>query len=296
MERKKKLIDLFNNLNLYNELNRLILDYEKSILWETFALSTWPLTSQPTAICTYDQQLYICDSKQILIYKTNGMVKINFSLLRPDGIDIYEQLIYVADKDNVTILNFNLDILFSWKLPSNGLTYRSLKVDNHIVYLVIEGNQIFLCKEQDGRVLEKWGKVRSSSKDGEFNNPCGFTLNNKYLYICDSMNHRVQILNKKENGKFITKWGNGTESTEVGSFSNPYSIFYHIEEEIFYVGDQNSIQLFTKDNFCLQRIGDFTTGKEQFQFNYISGLCIVDERLFVCDSNNSIIQILSRQK
>jgi len=165
-----------------------------------------------------------------------------------------------------------------------------------IGYLTIDGfHQIFLCNNQDGKVLKKWGTVNSGSKHGEFNYPYGITVNNTYVYVCDCYNHRIQIL-IKENGNFFHQWGKGQSSTKKGQFSYPGSIFYHILEEMFYIGDWYSVQLFTKENICIQRIGDTTTGNKMNQFNYGYGLSVCDDQLYVCDRNNKRIQIFRRIK
>jgi len=124
-------------------------------------------------------------------------------------------LVYIAGVTHVTILNLNLEIISSWKLPAlptPSLNFRGLKVENTIIYLTVDGiHQIFLCNTVDGKILNKWGSVYGhiyfGLKHGEFSHPRGLTLNNKYTYICDCFNHRIQILTK-EKGHFISQWGN----------------------------------------------------------------------------------------
>jgi len=132
-------------------------------------------------------------------------------------------------------------------------------------------------------------------EDGRFDSPCGITVNNKYSYICDLNNHRVQLLHK-ENGTFYYKLGTEALSSKLGGFAFPYSIFYHAFEEILYVGDQYSLQLFIKENNyeCIQRIGDTESGSMSNQFCYICGICEIDDYLYLSDCNNYRIQILGR--
>jgi len=132
-----------------------------------------------------------------------GYLKINSSLLSPSGIDIDEEnsILYIADKTRVTRLNLKLEFLSSWEFPKQrefGWIFRGLKLDSNTVSLTIHGlHQIFLCNCQDGKILKEFGTVFSGTKDGEFHYPYGLTVDNKYVYICDNENHRVQILTKE---------------------------------------------------------------------------------------------------
>jgi len=181
--------------------------------------------------------------------------------------------------------------LSTWKLADLTGNFRGLKIDGIILYLTIEEiNQIFLCNPSDGKILNLYGTINRGSQPGEFTYPFGITVNNKYVYICDNENHRIQILNK-ENGKFSHQWGSGERSWEKGQFMYPYSIYRDLEEDIFYVGDGCSVQLFTKENICLQRIGDTTPGKRRNQFDSVESTCVVYDRLYISDSGNERIQI-----
>jgi len=90
----------------------------------------------------------------------------------------------------------------------------------------------------------------------------------------------------KENGTFLKQWGNGTSSTESGNFSLPYSIYHYLIDNTFYIGDYSSVQIFTKDDQCIQRIED--------TFSIVYGVAIIDEQLYISDNLNNRIQIFKR--
>jgi len=119
-------------------------------------------------------------------------------------------------------------------------------------------------------------------------------LDLKCIYICDCDNHRIQILTK-DKGIFVMQWGSGEESTDQGQFSNPMSIYNNLGEEIFYVGDNWSVQLFEKDGNCIQRLGQDISGNSMNQFHWITSLCVMDDRLYVCDHVNQRIQIFQKK-
>jgi len=193
-------------------------------------------------------------------------------------------------------LNLKLEFLFSWKFPRKpGIGFRALKIDGATLYLTTAAvHQIFLCNSQNGKLLKAFGTRKQGSKDGEFSDPMGLTVDNKYVYICDQLNDRVQIL-IKENGSYYSKWRGGTKS-RAQQFIYPNSIFHHSLENLIYVGDDCSVQIFSKDGVCIQRIGE-DKGNQMNQFRGVLGICVgEDDRLYVSDLINQRIQIFKRSR
>jgi len=156
-------------------------------------------------------------------------------------------------------------------------------------------NQIFLCNPLDGKISKTLGNEQSGSGPGEFNYPCGLTLNNNFIYVCDCNNFRVQILLKEgfRCGSYWNQWGNG-KGKEKGQFTCVFSIHYDTDEYLFYVGDYYSVQLFTVDNVCIQRIGGRSGGDSMNEFFLVYGICVIENRLYVSDLNNKRIQIFKK--
>jgi len=293
------LIKILADLEIvYSDLHRMIAEYDTSAIWETSAITILNLKS-PYVIASHQQYLYICDDDHVSIYNTNkNLIKQNSSLKIPFALDIDQKKgqIYVVDDPRVTIFNLNLEFISSWKLPVyRSSIVRGLKVDSPILYLTINvENQIFVCHSLDGKLITKWGNQMKSSNKGEFHTPIGLTLDQQYVYICDCYNHRVQILTKE--GIFITQWGNGIKSSAQGEFAFPNIIYNDILNKIFYIGDNFCVQLFLKDGICIQRIGDKENGDHGDQFRYVYGVCVMDDRLYVCDTGNSRIQSFGQAK
>jgi len=132
--------------------------------------------------------------------------------------------------------------------------------------------------------------VDTGNKEGQYHDPRGLTVNNKYAYICDCENHRIQVI-LKENGTFINQWGD-SYSTDFGKFVFPYSIFLDLLDEIFIIGDSSCVQFFTSNGLCLQRLGEaLLPGNKLNQFDSIYGICTLDGCLFVSEYTNQRIQI-----
>jgi len=296
--RKKELLKLLNEMALFcTDLNRLIIEYDTRAKWEALPFTSWDTSEAPYQITSYQQQVYFCHSggTSLLgaIYEANFKItKQNSSLNAPSGIDIDEKnsLVYVADCAHVTILNLNLEILTSWKLPaSSAAIYRGIKIDNTILYLTFFFlHEIYLCNSSDGKLLQKWGSELPSSKQGKFSYPYGITTDHESVIICDSFNHRIQFL-KKETGMFKIQWGGIDENRT--KFNYPYSILNDLDGMI-YICDEKYIQIFFKDNGILyQRLGNEESGR-----NEICGICTVNDRLYVCDKRNNRIQIFRPKK
>jgi len=299
MRRQQPLLKLLDELKvLYTDLNHVITEYDIK-LWETSAFTSWEQKGNPIGMLSYQEHLYICqwNPSSLGMYNIKNGEKLieKTSFQSPCGIDynLDKNLLFIADKNNMTTLTFKLDIISSWRLPSDSGVLRGLKFNNDILYLTTYGvHNIFLC-HQDGRLFQKWGSQVGSSNELYYN-PSGLTVNNKYVYICDSTNRRIKIV-RKDNGQFINKWGNidGVASTKIGEFKEPFIIYHHVSEDIFYVGDYYSCQLFLSDGSCLQRIGDIEQGRMMNQFDEVWGISIYDNQLFINDSYNHRIQIFN---
>jgi len=298
--RKKIVQEILNDLQfLYKDLNRLIGDYDSPTTWEDTASTSFIQRNNPFGLLCFQQHLYIClkYSNSVITCNANGeIIKENSSLSSPCAIDIDKtnSMLYIADETHINVLNLEIQCLSSWKLPKRDplwTVFRGLKVDGQTLYLSIWGfDSIFLCNTQDGKVLKTFGG--SGSQDGEFNFPYGLTVDNKYVYICDHRNNRVQIFTK-EHGIYVSKWGNGEESTKQGEFYYPTGIYNHLLENLIYVGDLVSMQIFRKDGVCIQRLGDKNFGDQMNQFYCVSDICVMDNRLYVSDRFNKRIQVFN---
>jgi len=239
-----------------------------------------------------EDYLYIncVEQKEIYRYSLDGK-HINSLKYYAEAMEIVNNQLYLMDQTKFFIVDIKMNsIIQNWNLPkennkSVGGLYLKVdqKVDQEKIYFAPYVNDIHFVYlfNKNGKEIKKFGKKKESLNDGEFNGPSGLTVNENYLYVCDYMNHRVQIVDK-ENGNFIHQWIEGQRS-----FVNPESILLY--EHLFYVGDKDGIQVFTKDNKCIQLIG--SSGSDTGQFSSVTGICIANEKLFFVDHLNNRIQV-----
>jgi len=274
-------------------------DDEDTAIWKSRPIQVWTLPKGPCGI-TYDgTYLYVCDpnNNRLLQYTLRGHLADTWTSTDlapgnlfnlPVAMDISQDLIYVMGFTQLQILNLKKEIVNHWELPSVGY---GVKVDENYVYVTVENHYQIFVYNKLGFLEKKFGKEEKGENPREFHCPYGLALDEKYLYICDLLNHRVQVLNK-ENGLFSHQWG--TQGTNDGQFMCPYSI--HIADSIVYVGDQMSVQLFTTQGIFIQRLGQDVMGSDEGQFNNIYGLTVVNDRLYVSGFGNNRIQVFRKIK
>jgi len=174
--------------------------------------------------------------------------------------------------------------------------YRAIKVDGKLLYLTMGGkHQIMICDYKHGKILSKWGTEMAGKGEGEYNEPRGMCVDEKYVYVCDKLNHRIQVLTKGK-GAFVTQWSKDKESRIERQFYLPYTIYYYQRDQMFYIGDTYNVQLFTKDGICWQRLGDNRHGNNMNQFSDALCISISDDKLYVSDCNNKRIQLFKLDK
>jgi len=279
----------------------LIGEYDKFVQWENTAIQSLGAGILGAGILGYQKHLYLCNSSSFAIetYNTNGeMIKQSGNLLEPFGMamDEKQNLLYVAAEKQIYILDLKLELISSWNYPmaaNSTYCFRGVKLDaiENTLYLTLRPlNQIFLCNPQNGTLLDTLGTEEQSLKQGEFSTPLGITVNNKFLYVCNCDNDRIEIFLKKEK-KFSNQWG----KKNSGQITKPRCIFNDLES-LFYIGDALSVQLFQSDGngngICIQTLGDKVFGSKMDQFNDVyAGMCVIEDRLYVSDYGNSRIQI-----
>jgi len=286
--RPTKPLDLKELKRIPRDLLQIIVDYSKECAWDPTPIDYWnQKEGYLGGITNHQDHLYVCTWRTLSAVSTYNLkgqiISKYFHFDDPVCIDIDEKksLLYIADNEQFHIFNLELKKQKDWRLPCSRGFHRFIKADGDIVYLTISSeHQIFICNIDDGIILTKWGKEKESAKKAEFNSPRGITADDKYVYICDYHNNRVQLLTKNE-GKFFTQWGGNGQTCR---FCGPTSIYHHKAEEIVYIGDEESVQLFTKNGVCIQRLS-------------ISGfgVCCFGDRLYISGRDTDRILIYKRK-
>jgi len=309
---EKDLILLFDSLYLFpSVLSKVVVEYWTRFMvrYEPKAFRSWELPNggQPRGLASTseeDDDIYVCDfiKGSLLLYTPymESMLPSKEQQLKyPWALDIFDNRIYVADKLNISIFNLQKELISSFPLPYATGGGRGLKVSNKIIYLTIQNqNQIFvLTITKQGYLMNKLGSSFRSKRIGEFNEPHGLDVHQYAIFVCDSRNHRVQILGK-DNGMYLSHWG--LEGNHEGQFCFPLTVY--LNEGVAYVGDTTSVQLFTYEGIFLQRLGGINNNSinndnnsNNGPFRCVFGLLVKKKCLYICDTLNQRIKAFRRQ-
>jgi len=292
------LIKEIKTLNLIaSDLISLIIEYERYILYSNEPIQVWNLSSQaqPQGMISDNKFLYICDFYHGSISMLNlGGFKVyeRISFVHLSDLDIDQNYLFAIDEFKVWIFDLlhvnKFTLLFSFQIPpsTSSLPSNHIKADKKLIYITIDQSNQILVYTREGRFQSMIGTAYKSSKPGEYNEPAGMTVDSNTLYICDSRNHRIQAINK-DKYTFQNQWG--SYGTLAGELNAPDSIYYN--EEILFVGDNDSLSLFLCNGTFLQRIGEDKVGNGEGQFCGVLGVCVVKNRVYVSDTGNSRIQV-----
>jgi len=134
---------------------------------------------------------------------------------------------------------------------------------------------------------------------GQFQFPKGLTIQeNGHLVVCDSGNHRVQVLDVLNNFSFVRQYG--TQGEGKGQFVSPLDVAVNTQGEILVSDSTNRIQVFNVEGEFLRCFGGSSKAQRakglptNGYFNYPTNMAVNDENvLFVSDQGNSRVQVLN---
>lgn len=135
----------------------------------------------------------------------------------------------------------------------------------------------------DGKLLVEFGKVGSATeieqKPGVFAFPNGIAVDEKYIYITDSTNRRVQVFTR--DGKFVRIIPTG---------GNPRGIAIGYMDRLHIVDSPgHNVLVYSKDGNFLTQFG--SVGSELGQTFYPNGIGTDGRRIYVADTWNHRIDV-----
>jgi len=281
-QQKKIFRETINGLNLFPpDLTTLVLEYWQRLQEEISEIThTLPLNYSPLEISGTTQYLYVRKYGQPYdIYDFNGN-KLNTFSLPTNHIFVFQNDIYAITDDTFYILNLKGNFIKSWSLPYKlKYLYTSVCRDKD-GRIYIANNTLVYVHNMDGKLIDTFGEssgARSIHAITTNDNPIShnYTKDNFFLYICDTDKERIQVLDYR-NGIFLFKFGKAESSYLV----QPQCLFY--TENILYVGDSQSIQIFSEDGKLLQKIPYSACG-----------IVAIRDCLYACNANDKSILVFS---
>ncbi len=136
------------------------------------------------------------------------------------------------------------------------------------------------------------GDFDSGNWIGDLKWACGFDLVGDNIYLADTYNHRLKIINI--NGDYVSCIGyNGTSGTDDGHFSRPRGVGVGPDGKIYVAdADNNRVQVFYSNLSLFKSIS--TTGLAIFDNKHLNvpeGMGVdAFDNIYIADSNNYRIQ------
>lgn len=225
-------------------------------------------------------------------------------LMRPAGIsfDPAGKFVFVADQSNDRIQVFDADTKeLKCCFGTKGRKEFELNTPGYIIvdrdYQVIITDilnhrlQIFSFNPRTA-VLQHVRVVGEKGKgQGQFLFPRGIKKSeNGRLYVCDSGNNRVQVLDTRNDYAFVQFIGEEGEGD--GQFQLPLDVAISRTDEILVADSGHRIQVFDQQGVFLRSFGK--RGHRNSYFKHITAISVDDENaVFVCDQGNHRVQIFN---
>jgi len=137
--------------------------------------------------------------------------------------------------------------------------------------------------------LRSVGHIGTGEREFQFPKGIGLTENGCIL-VCDSGNHRVQVLDMLDNFKSVREFG--FLGSGEGQFESPLDAAVTVTGEILVSDSNNRIQVFDSKGVYLRCFG--LKGRKDGFFHYPVNIAVNDENaLFVCDQGNHRVQVFN---
>ena len=230
----------------------------------------------------------------VLSFGSEGNGTGEFGVL--EGITTNSTHIFVADIGNNRIQIFDINGTFvstfgSWSglgnNPADGLfrNPNGVATNNTHIFVVDSGNSRVQIFDNSGTYLSQFGRGDTpngrSAADGEFDIPFGIITDGTHLFISETGNNRIQILDT--DGNYVSKFGNDTV------FANPRGIAINSTHIFVIDSNNNRVQIFDHSGNHVKSFGSKGNGTGEFSFP--RGIATNNMHLFVSDTSNSRVQI-----
>jgi DNA-binding beta-propeller fold protein YncE len=217
-------------------------------------------------------------------------------LLRPQGIDVDENYVYVSDNYQNRIFIYDKEGNFKMAYGREGVLNRpvGIALDKKRGWLWVANtynHEILAFDIKTGQIAKKIGK--RGYKEGEFNFPNFIAVDKQGLiYITDFGNFRIQIFDS--DGNFINDFGSFGDSP--GYLSRPKGIALDSKGHIYIVDSALcNFQIFDKNGNFLFHVGHL--GQELGEFDLPVGIYIDEQDyIYIADQLNHRIQIFKYLK
>jgi len=284
-KRKAAVQEILNDLNIYTDLNNLIVDYD-TVQWEGKQVQEIKFGVYPWKIISDQKYLYLCVLPNHVARYTLDTLQLvdTFPIHQPYAIDISGNELYVHESQG-PIKVFDIltkEIIRQWKITGDST---AIKLCDEKLYCANYRDHRIDVYTLSGELIKHFGKAGQGP--GEFQTPLGMDIYDQFIYIADYSNSRVQVFHLLS-CTYSCQWG--SFGTENGQFTSPHEV--RLFEDFCYVGDQSGVQMFTKAGEFLHRFGKSLPGRGIGEFHFVRGILVIGNNLYVSDHSNKRLVVL----
>jgi len=143
-----------------------------------------------------------------------------------------------------------------------------------------------------GAVVGMFGSEGVSS--GQLNHPWGVAVDDKYVYVAEHINNRVQLFSK--HSPFTSVRSFGVAGNGNGTFNGLLDVA--VDDNYIYATEYNNarVQIFNKHTFSfIHAIGTGKSGSSNGEFGgRVGGVGVDDDYIYVSDTDNHRVQIFNK--
>ena len=162
----------------------------------------------------------------------------------PCGVTLYDNEVYVCDRNNHRIQVFDLDLNFIRSIGSHGKGRGELDSPFDVKFDTAGNMYIVDYENKRVQVIDSSGHfIRASGWQGEgkLSGPSSIVIADKYVYVSDLIQHRIFVY--ETSGQFVTSFGRCGH--KEGEFNRPFYITSCTDGYIYVSDfDNNRVQIF----------------------------------------------------
>ena len=190
---------------------------------------------------TSDHKLQKFTSRGKLIKCTGEKEKKEGEFDGPLGLTLYDNEVYVCDRNNHRIQKFDLDLNFVRSIGSRGKGRGEFDAPLDIKFDTA-GN-MYVAEWGNGRVqvMDRSGQFIREFGEGKLKRPSGLHIADKYVYVSDESGDCIVVY--ETSGQFVTSFGRPGQNE--GEFCGPYCITSCVDGYIHVCDfEKNRVQIF----------------------------------------------------
>ena len=141
----------------------------------------------------------------------------------PCGVTLYNNKVYVCDRNNDLIQVFDLDLNFVRSIGSHGTGRGEFAAPYDVkfdtagnMYVVEWGNKRVQVMDISGHFIQSFGQ----EGEGKLDKPSALHIADKFVYVSDHWSHCIVVY--ETSGQFVTKFGR--YGRKEGELYNPFCI------------------------------------------------------------------------